>query len=75
LAAPDVKGRHPFHHTNTGGFSSVAFKKRECDTNFFPITSRASLASTGNWKEEHTQPIRNKEQVPESKGKILKNRK
>jgi hypothetical protein len=48
---------------NTRVFLLWLLECRKCHTSHLPITPRASLATTGNWKEHHFQQIRYEEKV------------
>ncbi len=49
--------------TNTGGFLLVPLECGKCESNCFPITSRASPATIKNWDVHYFQPRRKKEKV------------
>jgi hypothetical protein len=64
--ALDVQGRwllELFHHTNIGRFLLRPLDRGQRDTSRLPITPGASPAPTGNQREQHIKPERNKEKV------------
>jgi hypothetical protein len=51
---------------NMVGFLLLALECGKSDTNLYPMASRATPTTIGNQREQHTQPLGNKENMHDS---------